>query len=82
MALSAELGNAGITPDSIQTNASLTMERLDAGWTVTSIHLDVTAQIPGGDQEKFKTAADAAKAGCPISRLLSTKITMDARMDG
>ncbi len=81
MALSAELGKAGITPDSINTTANLTMERLDAGWAVTAIHLDVNARIPGGDKAKFEAAANAAKAGCPISRLLNTKITMEARLN-
>ena len=81
MALSAELGKVGITPESIRTTASLTMERLEAGWTVTLIHLDVSALIPGGDKAKFEAAANSAKAGCPISRLLNTKITMEARLE-
>ena len=80
MALSAELGKASITPESIHTTANLAMERLEAGWTVTAIHLDVNARIPGGDKSKFEAAADAAKAGRPISRLLNTKITMEARL--
>src|SRR6185503_8131803 len=71
MALSAELGKANVVPETIRTNAALTMERLEAGFTVTEIHLDVTAKIPGGDAAKFMTAANAAKAGCPISRLLN-----------
>jgi len=69
-----------ITPESIHTTANLTMDRLEAGWTVTAIHLEVNARIPGGDQAKFEAAANAAKAGCPISRLLNTKITMEARL--
>src|SRR5437016_923953 len=81
MALSAELGKAGISPDSIHTTATLTMERLDAGWTVTGIHLDVAAKISGGDAVKFAIAAKSAKTGCPISRLLNTTITMDARLE-
>jgi osmotically inducible protein OsmC len=80
MALSAELGKASITPKSIHTTANLTMERLEAGWTVTAIHLDVNARIPGSDKERFEAAANAAKAGCPISRLLNTKIAMEARL--
>src|SRR6266699_5444466 len=63
MALSAELGKAGITPEIIGTTAALTMERLEAGWTVTMIHLDVTAKIPGADRARFDAAANAAKAG-------------------
>ena len=80
MALSAELGRANITPESIHTTANLTMEKVEAGWTVTAIHLDVKATIPGGDKAKFEAAANVAKAGCPISRLLNTKITMDAQL--
>lgn len=82
MALSAELGKAGVTPESIQTTATLTMERLEAGWTVTQIHLDVAAKIPGAERTAFEAAANAAKAGCPISRLLNTKITMEAKLEG
>lgn len=80
MALSGQLGNAGMTADSIDTTATLTMEKLEAGWTVTSIHLDVTAKIPSADAGKFKEAAEKAKAGCPISRLLNTKISMEAKL--
>ena len=82
MALSAQLGNAGITPESLETTAALTMDKLDAGWTVTKIHLDVTARIPGADQAAFDKAAENAKAGCPISRLLKAEITMTARLVG
>jgi osmotically inducible protein OsmC len=82
MALSAQLGNAGITPESLETTASLTLDKLDAGWTVTKIHLDVTARIPGADQAAFDKAAENAKAGCPISRLLNAQITMTARLAG
>jgi len=82
MALSAQLGNAGITPESLETTASLTLDKLDAGWTVTKIHLDVSARIPGADKAAFDKAAEAAKAGCPISRLLKAEITMTARLAG
>jgi osmotically inducible protein OsmC len=81
MALSAELGKVGITPESIQTTATVTMERLEAGCTVTQVHLDVAAMIPGTDPPKFSAAANSAKAGCPISRLLNATITMDARLE-
>ena len=57
------------------------MEKLDAGWTVTEVHLDVTARVPGASQEAFEKAANDAKAGCPISRLLNAKITMNAVME-
>ncbi len=78
MALSGQLGNAGMTVESIETQATLTMEKLEAGWTVTQIHLDVRAKVPDADRAAFEKAAANAKAGCPISRLLNTKITMDA----
>lgn len=80
MALSAELGKAGITPESLETSAAVTLEKLDAGFTVTKIHLDVNAKIPNADQAAFDKAAQAAKAGCPISRLLKAEITMTARL--
>lgn len=80
MALSGQLGNGGMTPESIETTASLTMEKLEAGFTITAIHLNTTVKIPGADKAKFETAANNAKAGCPISRLLNAKITMDAKL--
>jgi osmotically inducible protein OsmC len=80
MALSGQLGNAGMTAESINTTATVTMEKTDAGFTVTEVHLDVTAKIPGASEEAFNTAANNAKAGCPISRLLNAKITMDAKL--
>jgi osmotically inducible protein OsmC len=79
MALSAQLGNAGITPKSIETAATLTMEKLEAGFTITAIHLDVSAEIPGGDKKAFETAANNAKTGCPVSRVLNAKITMNTK---
>ena len=82
MALSAQLGNAGITPESIETTAAVTLEKVEAGFTVTKIHLDVTAKIPGADAAAFEKAAQDAKAGCPISRLLKAEITMTARLVG
>lgn len=82
MALSAELGKAGITPESIRTTAAVTLEKVGEGFSVTSSDLDVTARIPGGDRAAFQKAADAAKAGCPISKLLNAKITMNAKFEG
>ncbi len=80
MALSGQLGAAGITAENLETTASVTMEKLEAGMTITKVHLDVTAHIPGGDQAKFDAAAANAKAGCPISRLLKAEITMTAKL--
>jgi lipoyl-dependent peroxiredoxin len=82
MALSAQLGSAGITPESLETTASLTLDKLDAGWTITKVHLDVAARIPGVDKAAFDKAAENAKAGCPGSRLLKAEITMTARLVG
>jgi osmotically inducible protein OsmC len=81
MALSAQLGNAGITPESISTTATLSLEKLDAGFTITAVHLDVVAKIPGADKAAFETAANNAKAGCPVSRVLNATITMDAKLE-
>ena len=80
MALSGQLGAAGMTAEKIDTTATVTFEKLDAGWTITEVHLDVMATIPGADPAAFETAANNAKAGCPISRVLNTKITMDAKL--
>ncbi|MDT7540745.1 MAG: lipoyl-dependent peroxiredoxin [Acidobacteriota bacterium] len=80
MALSGQLGKADMKPESIETTATVTLEKTDAGFTVTEVHLDVTANVPGATAEAFATAADNAKLGCPISRLLIAKITMDARL--
>jgi osmotically inducible protein OsmC len=80
MALSGQLGAAGITPESLETTASVTMEKVEDKMTITKVHLDVAAYIPGVDQAKFDTAAANAKAGCPISRLLKAEITMTAKL--
>jgi len=80
MALSGQLGNAGMTAESIDTTATITMEKSDAGFTITASHLDVTAKIPGADRAKFEAAAKAAETGCPVSRVLNAKITMEAKL--
>ncbi len=81
MALSGQLGAAGLTAQEIRTACTVTFEKTEAGFTVTESHLDLVAKIPGADQAKFDTAAANAKAGCPISRLLNTKITLDAKLE-
>ena len=80
MALSGQLGGAGMTAESIDTTATVTMEKLDVGFTVTKVHLDLRARIPGADAAAFAAAAHRAKEGCPISRLLKATITMDAKL--
>jgi osmotically inducible protein OsmC len=81
MALSGQLGNAGMTAESINTTATVTLDKTDAGFTITAIHLDVRARIPGADQQAFEKAVNNAKAGCPVSRLLNAQITMDAKLE-
>jgi osmotically inducible protein OsmC len=81
MALSAQLGEAGLAPEEIRTAAEVTLEKLAAGWAVTSSHLDVTARVPGTGSAAFQKAADEAKANCPISRLLNADISMDAKLE-
>jgi osmotically inducible protein OsmC len=80
MALSGQLDNAGMRAESIETTATVTMEPVDGKPTVTSSHLVTTVRIPNADRAKFQEAAENAKAGCPISRLLNTKITMEAKL--
>ena len=82
MAFSAELGKAGITPESISATATVTLDMLPTGPTVTESHLDVTAKVPGAEKSKVLEIANAAKAGCPISRLLNAKVTMNAKVEG
>ena len=81
MALSLILGEAGMTAESIKAQATVTLEKLADGFSVTSSHLDVTARIPGADPAAFDKAAEAAKAGCPISKLLKADITMKAALE-
>jgi osmotically inducible protein OsmC len=81
MALSAELGKAGFKPDSIETTATVNLENHpQTSWTVTKIHLETLAKIPGITPEKFAEIANGAKNGCPISRLLKAEITLDAKL--
>ena len=82
MALSAQLNNAGLKPDRIATEATVTLEKLESGFAITTIHLQVSARVPGATQEQFNTAANNAKAGCPVSKVLNAKITMDAKLEG
>ncbi len=81
MAFSAELGRAGLTPDSIDTTATVIMEKTDAGFTVTESRLVLTAKVSGADKAKVLEIAQAAKAGCPISRVLNAKVSLDATIE-
>lgn len=81
MALSLMLGEAGLTPESIETSAAVTLEKVGDGFAITSSHLTVVARIPGADEAKFNEIANQAKAGCPVSKVLNAKITMDATLE-
>jgi osmotically inducible protein OsmC len=81
MALSAQLGTMNFTPQSIRTTATVSLEKLEAGWTISKIHLDVTAQIAGISADAFESATASAKANCPVSRLLKAEITMTAKLE-
>jgi len=82
MALSAELGKAGIVAENLRTTATVTLEKVGDGFSVMASHLDLVARIPGASSDAFLNAAHAAETGCPISKLLKAKITMDARLEG
>lgn len=81
MALAAELGKARLTPESIRTTATVALEKAEAGFAITTVHLEVTAKVPGADQQAFEAAANTAKAGCPVSKVLNAQITMAARLE-
>lgn len=81
MALSGQLDQAKLKAESIATTAAVTLEKTDAGFTVTAVHLSVRAKVPGAGKDAFDQAANNAKAGCPISRLLNAKITMEAVLE-
>jgi osmotically inducible protein OsmC len=80
MALSLILGNEGMTADSIETKATVSLDQVEGGFAITSSHLETTVKIPNANQAGFEKAVEAAKAGCPVSKLLNAKITMDAKL--
>jgi len=80
MALSLQLEQVGLKADAIDTKATLTFEKTDAGFTITRIHLELRAKVPNADDAKFQKAAAEAKAGCPVSRVLNTEITLEAKL--
>ncbi len=81
MALSGQLGAAGLTAESINTTASVSLEKTGAGFAITKVHLDVTAKVPGADQAAFEKATNNAKTGCPVSKVLNAEITMEAKLE-
>ena len=81
MALSGALGAVGLTAESIQTSAAVTLDKVGEGFAITAVHLTVAAKVPGADENTFMTAAVNAKEGCPVSQLLNAEITMDANLE-
>jgi len=81
MALSAQLGTMNFTPTSLRTTATLTFEKLEAGWTISKIHLDVAGRVPGISAEAFQSAAKSAETNCPVSRVLKAEISMTASLE-
>jgi osmotically inducible protein OsmC len=81
MAFSGKLTAAGFAPEKISAKANLTLEQVQGAWTITTIHLDTTAKVPGIDRAKFEELANDAKATCPISRLLKANITLAAKLE-
>jgi osmotically inducible protein OsmC len=81
MALSAQLGAAGLTPDRIETHADITFEKVGDGFEITASHLTVVAKVPGATEAVFMEIANKAKVGCPVSKVLKAKISMDAKLE-
>ena len=81
MALSGQLGAANMTAEEIKTTATVSLEKVEGGFAITKVHLDVSARIPGANQQAFETAANNAKAGCPVSKLFKgAEISMTAKL--
>ena len=81
MALSAQLGEAGLTAESLKTSATVTLEKIEGGFAITAVHLDLVAKIPGASQQGFDAVANNAKLNCPVSTLLNARITLDVRLE-
>jgi len=81
MALSLMLGEAGLTAEKIETQAAVTLEKSAEGFAITASHLEVNVKIPGADAAKFQEIANKAKAGCPVSKVLNARVTMNAKLE-
>jgi osmotically inducible protein OsmC len=81
MALSAQLANAGLKADSLDTTCTISLEKTEGGFSITASHLDLKAKIPGASKEAFDTAVKAAETGCPVSKLYKTEITVNATLE-
>jgi osmotically inducible protein OsmC len=81
MALSGTLGEAGMTAKSMTTTATVSLEKIDEGFSISAVHLNLVASVPGANKEAFEAAALKAKQNCPVSKLLNANITLDARLE-
>lgn len=81
MALSKELGDAGMTAESIDTQAQVTLEKVEGGFEISTVHLTLRAKIPGADRAAFEKAVEAAKTGCPVSKVLKATITLEGILE-
>ncbi len=80
MALSGQLGQAGMTAQKLETTATVSLDKVGEGFAITAVHLDLVAVIPGADEAAFQEAARKAKEGCPVSKLFNAEITLDAKL--
>lgn len=81
MALSKELGEAGMTAESIETKAQVTLDKVDGGFEISAVHLTLRAKIPGAERSAFEKAVEAAKTGCPVSKVLKATITLEGILE-
>jgi osmotically inducible protein OsmC len=81
MAFANELAKAGLSPESVATKATVTLDQVEGGFAITAVHLEVAAKVPGADKAAFDEAAATAKAGCPVSKVLNAEITLEATLD-
>ena len=80
MALSAQLGGAGMTATKLETTATVSLEKVEGGFAITKSHLDLVAHVPGADKAKFDTAVKNAETGCPVSKLFKAEISVSASL--
>jgi osmotically inducible protein OsmC len=80
MALSAQLGGAGMTATKLETICTITLDKVGDGFSITKSHLDLVAHVPGADQAKFDAAVKGAESGCPVSKLYKTEISVTAKL--
>ena len=81
MAVSSQLGKAGLKPEKLEAIATISFEKVGEHFAITKSHLDLLAQVPGASQAKFDAAVNAAEMGCPVSRLFKAEISVDARLE-